>query len=219
MSNHQITTTVRAKLDIIFRNGPYGKFPVGTLRSNIGTFACNDKWLETLDAGSYEGQFDIDLIRLRHYRTTRFTPEFRFYLQAVICAYHLDSMSDEVEDSEYEMASDPMLDEMESEAVSEPKAQPVIPTVPVVQESKTQPQPEPESSSDEESSAAMVKFIQEQLRSVGCEINWQRGDALTIPADLERAEQRKMRDYLIGNGYRMTDPIQRLWEVAEVNNA
>lgn len=216
MSNQQITTTVRAKLDIIFRNGPYGKFPVGTLRSNIGTFACEDKWLETLDAGSYEGEFDIDLIRLRHYRTTRFTPEFRIYQQAVICAYHLDSMSDEVEESEYEMASDPMLDELESEAVTEPKPQPAVA---VVQESTTQPQPEPESSNDEESSAAMVSFIQEQLRSVGNEVDWQHGDALTIPADLERAEQRKMRDYLIGNGYRMTDPIKRLWEVAEVSNA
>lgn len=211
MSNHQITTTVRAKLDIIFRNGPYGKFPVGTLRSNIGTFACEDKWLETLDAGSYEGEFDIDLIRLRHYRTTRFTPEFRLYLQAVICAYHLDSMSDEVEDSEFEMISDPMLDELESEPVTEPKPQPVA------QESTAQPQPE--SSGDEESSEAMVLFIQEQLRSVGSEVDWQSGDALTIPADLGRAEQRKIRDYLIDNGYKMTDPINRLWQVAEVENA
>lgn len=37
------------------------------------------------------------------------------------------------------------------------------------------------------------------------------GNRLTIPAELGRAEQRKIRDYLLNNGYKITDPINRSW--------
>lgn len=210
MSTNQTITTVRAKLDIIFRNGAHGKFPVGTLRTNIGTFACRDKWLETLDAGSYDGEFDIDEIELRWYRTTQFTPEFRFYQQAVVYAYRLDSMSDEVEETDYEQITDPMLEEAEA--------------TPVVVEAD-----KPQTDTDElpvttilanaENDEEMVLFIREQLRSVGSEMDWNSGDALTIPADLGRAEQRRIKDFLLDHGYKITDPRNRLWEVAEVTHA
>ncbi len=55
----QTITTVRGTLELVFRNGRYGAFPVGTLITNIGTFSCRDQWLETLTEGSYTRQLSM----------------------------------------------------------------------------------------------------------------------------------------------------------------
>ncbi len=204
MSN-QYMTTVRGSLELIFRNGRYGAFPVGTLLTNIGTFACRDKWLEGLAEGSYQGEFAIGEIALSGYMTKGPIREQRTFIKVIVNAYRLDNMTDEVQGSEYDNLDDPILDDDESVVVE------------VVTETPENPQPEPviEISSSEPVNDPMVAFICEQLRSVGNDTEWSYGDAISIPADLGRAEQRKIRDYLLSNGYKMTDPLQRLWEVVE----
>ncbi len=96
------TTTVRATLELIFRKGAYGLFPVGTLRTNIGTFACRDEWLEALDAGSYEGEFDLEEVKLCSYTTKKYVPEVRCYNRVFVDSYRFDNMSDDVEPGEFD---------------------------------------------------------------------------------------------------------------------
>ncbi len=206
MSNQHITT-VRATLDLIFRHGRYGAFPVGTLRTNIGTFACRDKWLETLAEGSYHGEFAISEIALTGYMTKGHVREQRTFIKAVINAYQLDSMDDEVQANEYDNLDDPILDEETPVVVVAEPAEPISETPPTEPVSSIQ-SPEPVVDT-------MVVFIREQLRRVGQDTAWCCGDAIAIPADLGRSEQRQIREYLLDKGYKMTNPMQRLWEVVE----
>lgn len=202
MSNQ---TYFRCKLDVIFRNGRYGLFPVGIIYTPFGTYACRDKWLETIDEGSYNGDFDIESIGLSGYMTRGPVREQRSFIKAVIRAYHFDSMNDEVQPSELDSLDDPINDDdAEIEAAIFQQSEPT--PIPQWIEAKDNEVPE------------MVLFIRGQLQSTGYDAEWQDGQPLTIPAELGRIEQRKIRDYLLNNGYKITDPINRLWEVQEVAN-
>ncbi len=207
------TITIRGKLDVLFRNGRYGRFPVATLHTPIGSFSCRDEWLEGLDTGSFTGEFEIGEITLTGYMTRGAVREQRTFIKAVVCSHAFDGMDNNITESEYDTLDDPILDEGEApvEIITEPVVAVTPQPEPVIEPdwlSDTPAQPEPVV--DE-----MVIFVREQLRSVGNDINWNCGDAISIPADLGRAEQRKIRDYLLSNGYKMTDPMQRLWEVVE----
>lgn len=215
-----ITTTVQATLEVFFRNGIHGLFPVGTLRSNIGTFACREKWLESLETGSYEGQFDVEEIVLCHYKTQKYVPEFRLYNKVLIDNYRFDNMSDEVGPSEFEFMDDPIFEE-------EPKAAVKAETVEVV--TKTEPEDDlPDWLKDDEPKPTLfnddipetVLFIRDKLRSVGNDNEWNVGDDIIVPAEIDRMDQRSIVKTLKDNGYRLIEPNQRLWSMtAEVENA
>ncbi len=211
-----ITTTVRGTLELIFRNGPYGAFPVGTLKSNIGTFACRDEWLEALDEGSYEGEFDLSEIKLCSYPTKNYVPEIRCYNRAFVQQQRFDNMSDEVEPTEFEFLDDPILE-----------GKPVVPEP--IQVKKPLPQEDedddlPDWLKDDKPSLPklfdnddvpeMVLFIREKLHSVGNDTEWNLGDNLTIPSEIDRIDQRTIVKYLKDNDYRVIDPNQRIWGLA-----
>lgn len=205
MSNN--STYFRCKLDVKFREGRYGPFPVGIIYTPLGTYAVRDKWLETIDEGSYSGDFDIESIGLSGYMTRGPVREQRSFIKAIIRAYHFDSMSDDVQPSELDNLDDPINDdEAEVEAA-------------IAQESEPTPIPQwIEAKEAKEDVPEMVLFIRGQLRSTGYDAEWNDGQPLTIPAELGRIEQRKIRDYLLRSGYKMSDTINRLWELQEVAN-
>ncbi|MBS9781909.1 MAG: hypothetical protein KGV56_05375, partial [Gammaproteobacteria bacterium] len=60
----------------------------------------------------------------------------------------------------------------------------------------------------------MVLFIREKLRSVGNDTEWNLGDNLTIPSEIDRIDQRTIVKYLKDNDYRVIDPNQRIWGLA-----
>ncbi len=206
MSNKNM---VKATLDVTFRSGKYGLFPIGTLHTPFGSFACRDKWLETLDTGSYEGNFEISEIALSGYMTAGEVREQRTFIKVTINSYYLDSVNDNISHSDYQSLDDPIFDEDKPEIQHLGVNQSSSNNQPQISELSTPDKTSSENNLDKDD---MVYFIQEQLRSVGNNMEWKNGDALTIPADLGRAEQRKIRDYLITNGYKMTDPFNRLWE-------
>ncbi len=193
---------VQGTLDVIFRDGRYGRFPVGVLHTPFGSFACRDKWLETLDTGSFDGEFEIASIALSGYMTQGAVREQRTFIKAVVSAYCLETVSDDVADSEYSALDDPILDEDNTEKPA------VIAEIDEVSHADA---PIVANVDDEQPLDEMVLFIREQLHIVGNDTQWNNGDVLSIPADLGRAEQRKIRDYQIDEGYKMTDPINRLW--------
>ncbi len=205
-------TRIPCTLDIIFRNGCFGRLPVGTLHTPFGSYACRDKWLETLDAGSFQGEFEIASIALSGYMTRGPVREQRTFIKVVVSNYYLENLSDEVADSEYATLDDPILDNEDEIPVEtvETTIETVEPVAPV-----EEIQPNPLFDNKEQQADEMVLFIREQLRTVGNDMQWNKGEALTIPADLGRGEQRKIREYLIDEGYKMTDPINRLWTIAE----
>lgn len=215
MSNTTITTTVQATLELIFRNGARGLFPVGTLRSNIGTFACNEKWLETLEAGSYDGQFDIEEIKLCHYVMQNYVPEFRVYNKAIIKNYRFDNMSGEVEPSEFAFMDDP-LNEEEPKAMEKPV---MVASEPEDDLPDWLKDDEPKSTLFNDDTPETVLFIRDKLRSVGNDSEWNMGDDMIVPAEIDRVDQRKIVKMLKDNGYRLIEPNQRLWSMtAEVAN-
>ncbi|MDP8051523.1 DUF3275 family protein [Pasteurella atlantica] len=212
MSNKNV---VKATLDVTFRSGKYGLFPVGTLHTQFGSFACRDKWLETLDTGSYEGEFEISEIALSGYMTAGEVREQRTFIKVTINSYYLDSVNDNISHSDYHSLDDPIFDEDKPESGVSDVNPSISNDQPQISELSTPDKTSSENNLDEDN---MIDFIQEQLRSVGNNTEWKKGDALTIPADLGRAEQRKIRDYLTTNGYKMTDPFNRLWEHKESAN-
>lgn len=196
-----VITTVQGTLELTFRNGAYGPFPVATLRSNIGTFACRDEWLEALDEGTYDGQFDVESIKLCSYITKNHVPEVRSYNKIVINHYQLDNMSDDVDETEFEFLEDPVLEEETKNAPLE-----VLPSS------------SPEMANDE-TICDEVAFIRRKLLTVGSNGMWNVGDDISIPSEIDRLDQRKITQFLRENGYKLIEPNNRLWGVAkEVDN-
>lgn len=152
----------QGSLDIIFRKSINGPFPVGTLHTELGSFACRDKWLETLDSGTYQGDFDITEITLSGYMTKRPHREQRTFIKAVVSAYYLDSIDEQSDDFEMSNLDDPMLDEM------------VTSTPPQLIESSPLPIPQWVEAKDNEV-PEMVLFIRGQLQSTGYDAEWQDG--------------------------------------------
>ena len=66
--------SVSGRLNVTYRNGRYGLFPVGTLHCALGTFTVRDQrdnaWLETLASGDYDGIFALSAITLYSYQPT-----------------------------------------------------------------------------------------------------------------------------------------------------
>lgn len=211
---------IEGRIDLIFREGINGPFPVGTLHLPFGSFACRDSWLETLDTGSYEGEFEIDEIGLRSYMTRGDVKELRGFIQASVSNYVLDTMTDEVSSFEYDdIDADPINDDDNTVTKSQvQKPQADVPQEAHDDKQHTETQPVEDGvtqSTSSDNRDDMEIFIREQLRTVGIDNHWQSGDALTIPAELGRAEQRTIKAFLLDNGYKLTDIAKRLWTVDE----
>ncbi len=203
---------VEGRLDVIFRNSVNGPFPVATLHLPFGSYACRDKWLETIDTGSYEGEFEINSIGLDSYMTRGPIKELRGFIKVSVNNYVLDSMTEEVPSFEYDdIDADPINDDdtITNSQIQKPQAN-------VSQEPTSDEQhSEPQSDTINDDTDDMELFICEQLRLVGVDAEWSTGDALTIPAELSRAEQRTIKAFLLNKGYKLTDIAKRLWTVDE----
>ncbi len=125
-------------------------------------------------------------------------------------------MSDEVQETEFATLDDPILEE-------EPVApEPVQVEKPLPQENEDDDLPDwlkddkPSLPKlfDNDDVPEMVLFIQEKLHSVGNDTEWNLGDNLTIPSEIDRIDQRKIVKYLNENGYGVIDPNQRIWGLA-----
>ena len=77
--------SVSGRLNVTYRNGRYGPFPVGTLHCALGTFTVRDQrdnaWLETLANGDYNGIFAVSAITLYTYQAYG---ELRVCLRAMV---------------------------------------------------------------------------------------------------------------------------------------
>lgn len=215
-----ITTTVQATLDVVFIKGRYGLFPVGTIKSNIGNFTCRDQWLETFEQGSYEGEFDIDEISLYGYMTRGSVREQRTMMRATVRAYRIEEMSEELEPFiEHEMPSDPLEEESKPVAISVEKVTEAEREDELPDWLKDE-QPSPKLFNDNDEISETVLFIRDKLRSVGSDSEWNLGDDITVPPEIDRLDQRSIVKTLKASGYRLIDPNQRLWSMtAEVTNA
>ncbi|SUO96735.1 DUF3275 family protein [Suttonella ornithocola] len=61
------TFTIYGTLVIHYVNGRNGLFPIGTLKSAVGTFRVRSKWIANLEDGEYKGQFAISEFSLYSY--------------------------------------------------------------------------------------------------------------------------------------------------------
>jgi hypothetical protein len=104
--------SVSGRLNVTYRNGRYGPFPVGTLHCVLGTFTVRDQrdnaWLETLDSGDYDGIFALSAITLYSYQAYG---ELRVCLRAMVEQFELDGYDGESDDTEPESIPDPLEEE------------------------------------------------------------------------------------------------------------
>ena len=104
--------SVSGRLNVTYRNGRYGPFPVGTLHCALGTFTVRDQrdnaWLETLDSGDYDGIFALSAITLYSYQAYG---ELRVCLRAMVEQFELDGYDGESSYTEPESVPDPLEEE------------------------------------------------------------------------------------------------------------
>jgi hypothetical protein len=101
---------IPGQLEVKRINGRYGLFPVVWLACPLGRFRVLDSWIEALDAGEYNGEFQVSEISLYTYKQYG---EQRTCLAAKIIDYHLDGY-DENAVPETELEQDPLENEAET---------------------------------------------------------------------------------------------------------
>lgn len=176
-----VGTAINGTLNISYRNGRYGSFPVGTLRCALGTFTVrdgkDDAWLETFEAGDYDGTFAVSEFSLYYYLA--YGSELRVCMRAHVAAYQLAGYSENTTNTNFE--PEPLPDPLEEEGVVED-----------------------DFNRDAEPYAADLDDLGQLLRSfagAGCE-DWQIGQPYRIDTSIGRPNISRCRKALTALGYR-----------------
>mgnify|MGYP000849324800 CR=1 FL=1 len=176
-----VGTAINGTLNISYRNGRYGSFPVGTLRCALGTFTVRDSkddaWLETFEAGDYDGTFAVSELSLYYYLA--YGSELRVCMRAHVAAYRLAGYSEHATTADF--TPEPLPDPLEEEGVVEA-----------------------DFNRDAEPYAADLDDLGQLLRSfagAGCE-DWQIGQPYRIDTSIGRPNISRCRKALTALGYR-----------------
>ena len=176
-----VGTAINGTLNISYRNGRYGSFPVGTLRCALGTFTVRDSkddaWLETFEAGDYDGTFAVSELSLYYYLA--YGSELRVCMRAHVAAYRLAGYSEHAATADF--TPEPLPDPLEEEGVVDA-----------------------DFNRDAEPYAADLDDLGQLLRSfagAGCE-DWQIGQPYRINTSIGRPNISHCRKALTALGYR-----------------
>ena len=101
---------VPGRLEVKHINGRYGPFPVVWLTCPVGRFRVLDSWIEALDAGEYNGEFQVSEMSLYTYKQYG---EQRTCIAAKVVDYQLDGY-DENAVPEPELEQDPLENEADT---------------------------------------------------------------------------------------------------------
>ena len=188
-----VGTAINGTLNISYRNGRYGSFPVGTLRCALGTFTVRDSkddaWLETFDAGDYDGTFAVSEFSLYYYLA--YGSELRVCMRAHVAAYQLAGYGENADTADF--APEPLPDPLEEEGVVDA-----------------------DFNRDAEPYAADLNDLGQLLRSfaaTGCE-DWRIGLPYRIDTSIGRANIIRCRKALETLGYRYNMAEQSYYPVS-----
>ena len=167
--------SVSGRLNVTYRNGRYGPFPVGTLHCALGTFTVRDQrdnaWLETLANGDYNGIFAVSAITLYTYQAYG---ELRVCLRAMVEQFELDGYGEESGDTEPESVPDPLEEEGVAPTFSR------------------------DGTPDDESFDEQVQFLRSFLADGD---DWQYGDVYHPDTTIGRENLIRCRQILVAFGY------------------
>lgn len=188
--NIQISVSIVGTLRVVYLNGQNGLFPVGTLKSPIGTFTVRDAWLETLENGDYEGIFEVIDLSLYTYR---YYGELRTAIRAYIGSY---TLNDYDTDGEPEFASESLDEE-----------QPELPPTTINTEVAADLQSKVKDEYDDGDSAGNVERLMNFYSSDSC---WQLGDEYVIDSTIGRENICRCKESLLALGYEF-NPLTQRW--------
>lgn len=188
------TVRVSGTLRVTYLTGRFGKFPVGSLETAIGSFTVRgDDWLEMLDAGEYEGEFCIAGLSLYSYRAYG---EQRTAIRAEVEHYTLAGYETDI-DEPIELVPDPVEEDV----------------IPVAEDFQRNPPPKEVITETAVSTEADSQEDIALLRSfINSDSHWQKGDDYRVDTTIGRANILKCRQILLSMGYKF-DPMQQVYRL------
>lgn len=193
--------SVKGNLRVAWIEGRRGPFPIGTLSSSVGQFTVRDSWLESLEAGYYDGCFIIENIQLYSYPAFG---EVRTSIRAFISSYQLftiDQETGELVEAD-QLPPDPIDEELDEQTLETFTRQ----------DHSEAEDVEAEAEVDEAELEAHVELL---MANVNGSSWWELGDNYKIDTTIGRASIIKCKAALNALGYTF-DPLTQTYSLSEV---
>lgn len=206
---------VHGQLRIKTLNGRYGRYNIGTLKSDLGEFNVKEKELDQYDEGKYEGEFEISYIELTNIKAYgRVEVGMRAFIQSMTITA-ADSLTAEDKAQITPQEAEPIIEEVNQKA--NPVVLPPKPIEPIQIASNVikpvQPEPGAKTSTIAETpvkaDVSVTQSTNPDQELFGRSL-WPLGNEVKLDMTVDRIKLRAQRDRLQDLGYEFK-AIGQVW--------